>query len=129
MTAVRLKKGNPDYVNNKDFSAEIMKSKELGELTPEAVRCIMLIADRAIRKLYFEDKQDRDDCYQTAILHCLLYWKGFKSNVGAYPNAFAYFTQICKNGYAQGWHLLSRRGLKGCFDKCGVVSMTNINNL
>lgn len=90
-----------NYLNNKDLYAEIVKSKEQGKLTREAEKMLILLAERTIRRMKYVDDQDREDCLQFALLDLLKYWKNFNPD---YPNAFAYFTEIAKRGYAKGWN-------------------------
>lgn len=90
-----------NYLNNKDLYNEIVKSKELDKLTPDAEKMLVLIAERAIRKMRYVYDEDRQDCLQFALLDLLKYWRNFNPQ---YPNAFAYFTEISKRGYAKGWN-------------------------
>lgn len=90
-----------NYLNNKDLYNEIVKSKEQGKLTRDAEKMLILLAERAIRKMVYVDPADRDDCLQFALLDLLKYWKNFNPK---YTNAFAYFTEIAKRGYAKGWN-------------------------
>lgn len=90
-----------NYLNNKDLYNEIVKSKEQGALTRDAEKMLILLAERAIRKMVYVDSADRDDCLQFALLDLLKYWKNFNPK---YTNAFAYFTEIAKRGYAKGWN-------------------------
>lgn len=90
-----------NYLNNRDLYEEIVKSKEQGKLTPNAEKMLVMIAERAIRKLSYLNEDDRQDCLQFAILDLLKYWRNFNPD---YPNAFAYFTEIAKRGYAKGWN-------------------------
>lgn len=92
-----------NYLNNKDLYNEIVKSKEQGKLTREAEKMLILLAERAIRKMKYVDDDDRQDCLQFALLDLLKYWKNFNPK---YTNAFAYFTEIAKRGYAKGWNKL-----------------------
>ena len=92
-----------NYLNNKDLYNEIVLSKEQGKLTPTAEKMLMLLAERAIRKMSYVYDEDREDCLQFALLDLLKYWKNFNPE---YPNAFAYFTEIAKRGYAKGWNKL-----------------------
>jgi hypothetical protein len=108
-TISRKKKGDKDYINNKDFSDEIMKCKEKNELSKFAINCFIVLANRAVDKLYFEDSRDREDCIQSAIFDCIKYWRSFDSTGLKNPNAFAYFTQICKNGYAKEWKKIHKK--------------------
>lgn len=90
-----------NYLNNKDLYDEIVKSKEQGTLTRDAENMLILLAERTIRKMVYVDSADRDDCLQFALLDLLKYWKNFNPK---YTNAFAYFTEIAKRGYAKGWN-------------------------
>ena len=92
-------KASKYYINNKEFAAEIVKCKETGVLSDAAVQYFILLANRTIQKLKFSNPLDKEDCIQSALLDLIRYWKNFnevKSN-----NAFAYFTQVAKNGYAK----------------------------
>ena len=90
-----------NYLNNKDLYAQIVLSKEQGKLTREAEKMLILLAERTIRRMTYLDSADRDDCLQFALLDLLKYWKNFNPK---YTNAFAYFTEIAKRGYAKGWN-------------------------
>ncbi len=98
------------YLNNKDFHAAMSESKELGKLTPTAEKMLFLLAERAINKMPYVNNDDRQDCLQFAILDLLKYWKNFNPD---YPNAFAYFTEIAKKGYAKGWNKIHPVKYKG----------------
>ncbi len=106
---IRKKKGDKDYVNNKDFTNAIIECKKTGELSPFVIECFMSIANRAIRKLHFKDPRDREDCIQSALLDCLKYWNSFDETRADIPNAFAYFTQISKHGYAKEWKKIYKK--------------------
>ena len=73
-------------------------------LTDEAVRMLSLMAHKFGYKLSYVEPMDREDCEAFAVLDLLLYWKGY--NPEKSQNAFAYYTQIIKNGYAKGWKKL-----------------------
>ena len=125
-------KQNKYYINNRDFTNEIIRCKhgllneetgyqhKAGELSPKAIEYFMLLANRAIQKLTFSNPLDREDCIQSALLDLLRYWKNFneeKSN-----NAFAYFTQIAKNGYAKEYKKIYKHIGKG--EKMEFVSLS-----
>lgn len=108
----RRKRGDKDYINNKEFTDEIIKCKKSGELSKFAISCFVKLANRAVNNLYFRDPRDREDCIQSALFDCIKYWQGFNEDIEN-PNAFAYFTTICKNGYAKEWKKIHRKvGLK-----------------
>lgn len=105
----RKKRGDVHYINNKDFTDAIIRCKSAGELNPFVVECFISLANRAVDRLYFRDPRDREDCIQSAILDCLKYWKSFDETKSENPNAFAYFTQMCKNGYAKEWKKIHKK--------------------
>lgn len=124
-------KANKFYINNRDFTNEIIRCKhgqlneetgyqhKEGELSPKAIEYFILLSNRAIQKLTFTDPLDKEDCVQSAMLDLLRYWKNFneeKSN-----NAFAYFTQIVKNGYAKEYKKIHKHIGKG--EKIEFVSL------
>lgn len=105
----RKRRGDTHYINNKEFTADIINCKRNGELSDFSVNCFISLANRAVDRLYFKDYRDKEDCVQSAILDCLKYWKSFDESKMNTPNAFAYFTQICKNGYAKQWKSIHRK--------------------
>jgi hypothetical protein len=105
----RKKRGDTHYVNNKEFTEEKILCKKSGEHSTFANNCFIALANRAVNKMYYEDYRDREYCIQSALLDCLKYWKGFDPAKTENPNAFAYFTQICKNGYAKQWKAIHKR--------------------
>lgn len=116
------KKKSKHYVNNKDFQAEMIKSKVLGELTPGAIDSMIRIANRlASTQFYYTIEDDRETCKSQGIEDCLRYWKNYDPDV--YDNPFAYFTRAILNGMMRQFNELykipaSRR-----------ISISNISNL
>ena len=119
----RKKKGDKHYINNRDFTDEIIKCKKTGELSDFAIQCFISLANRAVDRLYFNDPRDREDCIQSALLDCLKYWKSFDETKAEVPNAFAYFTQMCKNGYAKEWKRIHKKTGLDKDDKLEFVSL------
>ena len=70
----------------------------------------MLLAEKAINRMRYVNSDDRNDCLQFAMLDLLKYWRNFNPK---YPNAFAYFTEIAKRGYAKGWNKIHPQKYKG----------------
>lgn len=99
------------YVKNKELYQQICISLEQEKLTREAERMLILIAERANTKLTYIDPQDREDCISFAMLDLFKYWNRFKP--WKTDNAFSYFTQMAKNGYAKGWNKLHPGKYKG----------------
>ena len=108
-TRTRKKKGDKHYVNNKEFTQSIIEDKKNEQLSEFSISCFVALANRAVNKMYYEDPRDREDCIQSAILDCLKYWRGFDPSKSKNPNAFAYFTQVCKNGYAKQWKAIHKK--------------------
>jgi hypothetical protein len=60
------------------------------------------------------------------MLDLLKYWRGFNPK---YKNAFAYFTEIAKKGYAKGWNKLYPKkydgtvSIDGSMDSEGIYSI------
>lgn len=92
------------YVKNKDLLKEIIESKENGKLTSLAIDMLSRIAIESSKKLKYRNEMDREDCIAYALEDILKYWKGFKPEKS--NNAFAYYTQIIKNGFAKGFKKL-----------------------
>jgi hypothetical protein len=106
------------HVKNADLRNEIIKCKENDELSKEAIEMLMLMAKKFSTKLNYIYAEDREDCIAFAILDCYQYWRGYDPKKS--QNAFAYFTQIIKNGFAKGW-----RKLYGNFPKSKKVSTSS----
>lgn len=109
MARKRLKRGDKNYVNNKEFLAEMIKSREQDELTYEAYLMMRAIAERLILKFTYPCEEDKEDCISGAVMDCVLFWRKFDPERS--QNPFAYFTQVCKNGFAKTW---SQLGYKDC---------------
>lgn len=91
-------------ISNKDLFEEINRSKELGALTPRALAMLDLMIKKISPKFKYKLEEDREDCQSFAMEDVIKYWNRFnpeKSN-----NAFAFFTQMIKHGYAKGWRRL-----------------------
>lgn len=95
------------YLRNKDLLAEILVSKETGELTYKAQEMFQLLAQRTIRKMRYYNPCDKDDCMQTGLLDMFANWRNF--DVEKSRNAFAYFTEIFKRGIARGYGELYKK--------------------
>jgi hypothetical protein len=108
-----------NYLNNKDLYAEIVQSKDDDQLTRKAEKMLQMLAERAINKLSYVNEEDRKDCLQFALLDLWKYWRNFNPK---YTNAFAYFTEIAKRGYAKGWNKIHPNKYKG------TLSIDRINS-
>ena len=108
------------YVKNADLRAELIKSKAQDKLTKEALDMLIKMARRFSEKFTYVYDEDREDCISFAIMDCYQYWRGYKPEKSA--NAFAYITQMIKNGFAKGW-----RKLHGRMPISKKVSISNAN--
>lgn len=108
------------YVKNADLRRAIIESKAKDELTPEAIDMLRLMATNYADKLSYAFDADKQDCIAFAIIDCYQYWRRYDPEKS--DNAFAYFTQIIKNGFAKGW-----RKLYGNLPKSKKISISNNN--
>jgi len=106
------------HVKNADLRAELIKSKGLDKLTPEALDMFILMANKFSNSLTYIYEEDKKDCISFAIMDCFMYWRGY--NPEKSDNAFAYVTQIIKNGFAKGW-----RKLYGNMPKSKKISLSS----
>ena len=116
-----------NYLNNRDLIAEIVKFQEQEELTTKALKFLMLLANKCSRKLTYRDPADREDCIAYAYMDLYRYWRNF--NPERSTNAFAYFTEIAKRGFAKGWNKLHPKkyhgtiSINGHADSDGIYSI------
>ena len=106
-----MAKKQKNYLNNKDLYNEIVQSKADGKLTRTAIKMLILLSERAQLKLKYANPEDKQDCLAFAQLDLMKYWNSF--NPDKTKNAFAYYTSICINGYAKGWHKIHPEKYKG----------------
>jgi DNA-directed RNA polymerase specialized sigma subunit len=92
------------YVSNKLLLLAIIESKEKGVLTSDALTMLDRMVKEISKVFKYKMEEDREDCQAFAMEDVIKYWNRFdpeKSN-----NAFAFFTQMIKNGFAKGWRRL-----------------------
>lgn len=92
------------YLKNSDLLEEIRRSKAKGSLTNTAVNMFIRLANESSKKLKYKNPKDREDCIASAIEDLLRYWDRFNEEKST--NAFAFYSQIAKNGFAKGWKKL-----------------------
>lgn len=115
---LRTSKQGKIYVSNDILLAEVMKSKERDELTPKALKMFDLMIQNISSKKYYNNPDDKKDCWQSAYLDILMYWRGFDPEKTS--NAFAYFTSLIINGLNKGWHKCA-----GKLKTSDIVSLDN----
>jgi len=107
----RLPTKTNHYLSNNDLYYELVVSKALGNLTRKAQNMLIIIAKSAIKKMNYNDPQDREDCLSSAYLDIFSNWYNFNEYN---TNPFSYFSEVCKRGYAKSWNQLKKRkGLEG----------------
>lgn len=92
------------YINSRELYDEILLSKSAGVLTPQALKMLDRMVKEISKVFKYKLEEDREDCQAFAMEDVIKYWDRFnpeKSN-----NAFAFYTQMIKNGYAKGWRKL-----------------------
>lgn len=92
------------YVNGKELFNEISTSLEQGQLTPRALYLIQRMIKEISKIFTYSREEDKEDCMSSAMVDVLLYWNRFKPEKST--NAFAFYTQIIKNGTYKGWKKL-----------------------
>lgn len=108
------------HVKNADLRNALIESKAQDQLTPETIQMMMLMAKKFSTRLHYVYEEDREDCISFAIMDCYQYWRGYNPEKSS--NAFAYITQIIKNGFAKGW-----RKIYGNMPLSKKVSISNNN--
>ena len=89
------------HVKNKDLREELIKSKAQDKLTKEALDMFILMSKKFAANFTYIYEEDKEDCVSFAIMDCYMYWRGY--DPAKSENAFAYISQIVKNGMAKGW--------------------------
>ncbi len=92
------------HVKNRDLREELIKSKAQDKLTKECLDMFILMAHKFSTKFKYIYPEDKEDCISFAIMDCYQYWRGYNPEKSV--NAFAYITQVIKNGFAKGWRKL-----------------------
>lgn len=92
------------YLKNADLLEEVRKSKAQGKLTNRLVQMFILLSHKCSERLKYKNPNDREDCISSAQEDLLRYWDRFDESKST--NAFAFYTQISKNGFAKGWKKL-----------------------
>lgn len=74
-------------------------------MTPAALEMLGLMIENISSKKHYNDNEHRKDCWQSAYLDVLMYWKGFDPEKS--KNPFAYFTSVIVNGMNKGWNKIT----------------------
>lgn len=92
-------KKKTNYLNNKDLLAEVIKSKEQGEMTPKLAKMLQMLAARYGKKGNFAGYTYNEDMQAYAVYQLVKTWNSF--NPEKSKNPFAFFTQCIKNSFIQ----------------------------
>ena len=98
------------YLDTKELYKEIIVSKAQGRLTPRAGEYFYLLVKNISKKFRYSDEEDRWDCESEAMIQLLKNWNSFNEEKSG--NAFAYYTEICKRGFAHGFNQLHKKDWK-----------------
>ena len=102
------KKDGHIYCDNSALLEQMILSKEQDQLTDTAIKMLMLMTKNIQNKKYYARSEEREDCFQTAMMDCIQYWRGFDPDKSSNP--FGYFTSIICNGINKGWNTLHPEG-------------------
>jgi len=99
-----------NYIDPKEFRNEIVECLKTGALSRKATDLFVLLANRANRKMPYSDPRDKEDCIMSALYDLCKYWRNFNPQIS--NNAFAYFTQMAKNGYAKEFKRIHKHNVE-----------------
>lgn len=97
MTTPKKKKTN--YLNNRDLLAEVIKSKENGQMTDKLARMLMMLCKRYASRGNFANYSYNEDMQGYALQQLCNTWNNFDPAKSSNP--FAFFTQCVKNSFIQ----------------------------
>ena len=95
------------YINKKEFYKEIIVSKAQGKLTKQAENMLILLGKEVVKKMRYDNRDDRNDCLQEAMFTLFSNWRNFDEEIT--NNPFAFYTEIIKRGLAKGWNKLYKK--------------------
>lgn len=95
MTTTKPKKKN--YLNNKDMLAEVIASKQAGEMSKELVNMLMMLCHRYSQKGCYINYSYNEDMQAYAMMMLVRTWKRFDPAKSSNP--FAFFTECIKNSF------------------------------
>lgn len=88
-----------NYLNNKDMLAEVIASKQRGEMSNELAKMLMTLSHRYAMKGCYINYSFNEDMRAYAQMMLVRTWKSFDPNKSSNP--FAFFTQCIKNSFIQ----------------------------
>lgn len=113
------------YLKNKDLYYEIVVSKAQGRLTKNAENMLILLGNKTIKKMRYDNNDLKLDCLQDGLLDMFTSWLSFNEEKS--ENSFAYFTEIFKRGITRGFNSITKH--KGDDEKnIKTISINSSNN-
>lgn len=100
-------KRKTNYLSNKSLLAEVIKSKEAGEMSDELAKMLQLLTARYGKKGNFVNYTYNEDMQAYAMMSLVKTWNGFDPAKSSNP--FAFFTQCIKNSFIQYLKLEKRQ--------------------
>ena len=88
-----------NYLNNKDLLAEVVTSKENGQMTNKLAHMLQTLCARYGKKGNFANYTYNEDMQAYAMMMLVRTWNSFKPEKS--NNPFAFFTQCIKNSFIQ----------------------------
>jgi len=88
-----------NYLNNKDLLAQVIISKEQGQMTDRLAHMLQTLCARYGKKGNFANYTYNDDMQAYAMMMLVRTWNSFKPEKS--NNPFAFFTQCIKNSFIQ----------------------------
>lgn len=121
MKKTRTPKTSAHYVNCKELFDEIMISKGQGKPTHQLIKMFYKIANRLSTRFSYKNQDDKIDVIQGGVVDALKYYDRFNPEKSS--NAFAYVTQIIKNGFAKTWKILHPIPQSDCIQLGNVYTL------
>jgi len=102
-----------EYVKNKTLYLEIIKCRDASlTASPELIQMFTKISEKYSRNFQYKYESDRDDCIEGGVIDAWQYWTRFDPSIST--NAFAYITQVIKNGQMKQFRKLVPPETRGC---------------
>lgn len=95
--ATNPKPKKKNYLNNKDMLAEVISSKETGEMSKELVKMLTMLCFRYSQKGCYINYSYNEDMRAYAMMMLVRTWKRFDPAKSSNP--FAFFTECIKNSF------------------------------
>lgn len=110
-----IDKKQKNYLSNRELTYEMIISREMGILSDKAKNMLLLINKNISRKFHYANPDDRLDCEAEGLYQMFKNWYSFDIEKG--DNAFSFFTEVSKRGFAQGFNRLYKKDGNGGYWK------------